>query len=366
MNEIKWLKRWVVLAGLVLVGALVWQFTKRGDTDSATNTVEIVPITPHGVAPSPRPKAESEPSESIAEEGDGEPNTPAVSREKLDEYLLKHNRSAASLLAGYHALQDTNLLNEAAARFPNDPYVQWAMLTSEGLGGEQRRQWLEAFKTSSPENSLANYLSAAEHFKVGNQEAAIKELVEASGKKQFKDFAMEAMIDEQELQRFAGRSAFESMHVSGWGGDLLRQLAPMKVVANGIAEAQAKYAQDGNSNSTDNLRQIGFGLADRLDSRDGGKFLISQMVGMSVEYIMLKSLDPNTPYESLGGKTPIERQAEVKQQKEEYRKLMPALSEAYNVLSESEWVSYTDRMKAHGELEALRWLHQRVEAAKAK
>ena len=129
------------MAGLVLVGALVWQFTKRGDTDSATNTVEIVPITPHGVAPSPRPKAESEPSESIAEEGDGEPNTPAVSREKLDEYLLKHNRSAASLLAGYHALQDTNLLNEAAARFPNDPYVQWAMLTSEGLGGEQRRQW---------------------------------------------------------------------------------------------------------------------------------------------------------------------------------------------------------------------------------
>ena len=76
----------------------------------------------------------------------------------------------------------------------------------------------------------------------------------------------------------------------------------MKVVANGIAEAQAKYAQDGNSTSTDNLRQIGFGLADRLDSGDGGKFLISQMVGMSVEYIMLKSLDPNTPYESLGYK----------------------------------------------------------------
>ena len=81
---------------------------------------------------------------------------------------------------------------------------------------------------------------------------------------------------------------------------------------------------------------------------------------------MLRNMDSNTAYESLGGKTPVERQAEMKEQKAEYRKLMPALSEAYNVLSESEWVGYSDRMKAHRELEALRWLHQRVEAAKAK
>ncbi len=366
MSEIKWLKRLVVLAALFLVGAFVLRFANRRGNDSATHTAEVVSITPHAIAPSPRPKPESKPVVPMVQEGDGEPNPLAVSYEKLDEYLAKHNRSAASLLAGYHALQDTNLLNEAAAKFPNDPYVQWAMLTSEGLGGEQRRQWLEAFKTSSPDNSLANYLSAAEHFKAGNQDAAIKELLDASGKKQFKDFAIEAMIDEQELHRFAGQSAFESLHVSGWGGDLMRQLAPMKVVANGIADVQAKYTQGGDEASADNLRQIGFGLANRMESGDGGKFLISQMVGAAIEARMLQSLDPNTTYESLGGKTPAERQAEMKQQKAEYRKLMPALSEANNVLSESEWVSYSDRMKAHGELEALRWLHQRVEAAKAK
>ena len=366
MSETKWLKMLVVLAALVLVGALVLRLAGSRSNDPATKPAEVVSIPPHGVAPSTRPKPADTPVESAASEDHEGPSPLAVSREKLDEYLVKHNRSAASLLAGYHALQDTNLLNEAAAKFPNDPYVQWAMLTSEGLGGEQRRQWLEAFKTSSPDNSLANYLSAAEHFKAGNQEAAIKELLDASGKRQFKDFAMEAMIDEQELHRFAGKSAFESMHVSGWGGDLEHQLAPMKAVANGIAEAQAKYAQGGDTASADNLRQIGFGLANRMDSGDGGRFLLSQMVGALIEKRMLEGLDPNTPYESLGGKTPAERQAEMKQQKAEYRKLMPALSEAYNVLSESEWVSYSDRMKAQGELEALRWLRQRVDAAKAK
>jgi hypothetical protein len=366
MNEIKWLKKLIVLAALVLVGALVWQLTKRGDADSVTSTEEVVPITPHGVASNTRQKPELKPVESMPEENEDGPNPLAVPREKVDAYLAKHNRSAASLLAGYHALQDTNLLNEAAAKFPNDPYVQWAMLTSEGLGGEQRRQWLEAFKTSSPDNSLANYLSSAEHFKAGNQEAAIKELLIASGKKQFKDFAMEAMIDEQELHRFAGQSAMMAVHAHGWADDLVGQLAPMKVAANGIAEAHAKFSQGGDATSAENLKQIGFGLAERMESGDGGKFLISQMVGSAIEHIMFKDMDPNTPHESLGGQTPAQRQAEWKQQRAEYKKLMPALSEAYNVLSESELVSYSDRMKAHGELEALRWLQQRVEAAKTK
>jgi hypothetical protein len=39
---------------------------------------------------------------------------------------------------------------------------------------------------------------------------------------------------------------------------------------------------------------------------------------------------------------------------------MTALSAAHGSLSEEEWVSYSDRMKAFGELEALQWLQQRM------
>lgn len=366
MNETKWLKMLVVLAALVLVGALVLQLTKHRADDSALNTTEVVPITPHGVAASTRQKPEPKPAEAMPEEADDGPSPLAVSREKLDEYLVKHHRSAASLLAGYHAMQDTNLLNEAAVKFPNDPYVQWAMLTSEGLGGEQRRQWLEAFKTSSPENSLANYLSAAEHFKSGNQDAAIKELLDASGKKQFKDFSMEAMIDEQELHRFAGQSAMMAVHANGWGADLMHQNIPMKALANGIAEAQARYAHAGDAESAAKLVQMGLGLSDRFASGDGGRFLVSQMWVAAIEGIMLKNLDPNTAYESLGGKTPAERQAEMKLQKTEWKNMAGVLPKAYGVLTEDEWVSYSDRMKTFGEVEAIKWLKQRVDAAKVK
>ena len=147
--------------------------------------------------------------------------------------------------------------------------------------------------------------------------------MEASGKKQFKDFAMEAMIDEQELHRFAGQSAIVSVHANGWGGDLMQQNMPMKVVANGIAEAQTKYAQAGDADSAAKLVQIGFGLSDRFESGDGGRFLVSHMWGAAIEGIMLKNLDPNTAYESLGGKTPAERQAEMKLQKAEWKKMKP-------------------------------------------
>jgi hypothetical protein len=107
--------------------------------------------------------AEKEPSDppgAETEEAEGLP------REKVEEYLTRNKRSAASLLAAFHALDNTNYLNEAAANFPNDPQLQWTILTRDAFP-QERRQWLDRFKASSPDNSLANYLSAADHFRTG-------------------------------------------------------------------------------------------------------------------------------------------------------------------------------------------------------
>lgn len=294
-----------------------------------------------------------------------ETNVFELSLEKIAEFLQRHNRNASSLLAAYHAMHDTNMLNEAAEKFPNDPYVQWAMLTSESLSDADRRKWLDAFKTSSPDNSLADYLSAAEHFNSGNRDAALKEITEASGKALFKDFTMEAMIDEQELRRGAGQSAMLAIHGAGWAGDLLQELSPMKAVAKGIADAQKDFKQSGDSTSADNLVQMGLLLAGRLNG-EGGKFVLGQMVGDAIESRMLAALDPNTKYESLGGKTPDERKAELKAAKEAFKENATLMPKAYGVLNESEWVTYSDRMKTFGEREALRWLKQRLAEAESK
>ena len=50
----------------------------------------------------------------------------------------------------------------------------------------------------TPENPLANYLSARDYFKNGQSESAVSELLAAASKPAFNDYAMEFKLDEEE------------------------------------------------------------------------------------------------------------------------------------------------------------------------
>jgi hypothetical protein len=345
---------------LVLLIGFVLHFT-RGRTENAATPLLATSQTPDSAAsersshPPNRAVWDAELSELADADDAGLANIP---REKVEEYLARNHRSAASLLAAFHALEDTNYLNEAAAKFPNDPQLQWTILARDAYP-EDRRKWLELFKASSPDNSLANYLSAADHFKNGQTDAAIKELLEASGKRQFKDYAMESKLNGEELSRAAGRTVLESIHAAGWAGDLLPELATFKELALGIGEAQMKYLEAGDSASANNLVQMQLSLADRLTTGEGGRLAISQLVGYAIEAIALKQLDQNAGYDFLGGKTPTERLAELKRERDSLKELSKSLSAALGNMTEAEMLGFSDRMKTYGEVEALRWVQQR-------
>jgi hypothetical protein len=282
---------------------------------------------------------------------------PQLLREKVEEYLARNNRNAASLLAALHALDNTNYLNEAAANFPNDPQVQWTILARDAYP-EERRKWLELFKAGSPDNSLANYLSAADHFKTGQSDPALNELLEASDKQQFKDYAMEARLSEEELSRASGRTPLESIHIAGWATDVLPGLASLKGLARSIGDTHKQYLDAGDAASANNLAQLELTLANRLSTGEAGKLLINQLVGISIEAMTLKQLEQNIAYEFLGGKTPTLRQEELKQQKESLNQVARSLSSLYWTLNEAEMLGFSDRVKVYGEVEATHWLQQ--------
>ena len=283
---------------------------------------------------------------------------PRIPREKVEEYLTRNQRSAASLLAAFHALDDTNYLHEAAAKFPNGPHLQWTVLARDAFP-EERRKWLDLFKTSSPDNSLANYLSAADHFKNGQTEAGIQELLEASRKKKFKDYAMDAMLEEQELGRAAGRTPLEAVQVAGWGEDLFPELGTLKKLAHDIGDAQKQHLGAGDSASANNLVQMELTLADRLTTEEGGRMMLNLQVGISIEALSLRQLDQNARYDFLGGKTPSERLAFLKQAGASLRELQHDFTAAYPKMTEAEVLSFNDLWKTYGEAEALRWVQQR-------
>jgi hypothetical protein len=273
--------------------------------------------------------------------------------------LAKHNRNATSLLAAFRALEDTNYLNEAATNFPNDPHVELAILAHDAFPAD-RRKWLDLFKASSPSNSLADYFSAQDHFKNGNTDAAVNDLLAASGKSQFDNFEMESRLDSEAMYLYSGKSPIESDHASlaDISAEALPELATFKRLAQGMGDLQKQYLAAGDADSAVNLAQMGMALGAQLSSGDSGKYAINQLVGIADENIVLAQLDPNTSYDFLNGQTPAQVLQQLKDQKKSYSALARQFSAAYPSLTEEEMASYLQRSKIYGEFDAMRWAVQ--------
>jgi hypothetical protein len=284
---------------------------------------------------------------------------PKISREQIENCLKNYNRSAASLLAAFHALDDTNYLDEAAKNFPNDPHVIWTVLAHDEFT-QDHRKWLDALKASSPGNSLANYLSAEDYFKNGQNDAAANELLAATSKSQFDDFTMQSRLDEEELTQCGGKSALASAKTSltAVASDILPELATLKRLAQSISELQKQKLAAGDTNSAENLSKIELSLANRFFDGDSGKPLINQLVGIAIERMALSELDQNASYDFLNGETPQQVSQELKQQKTAFSQLAKNFQAAYPTLTDEEMTSYLQRSKIYGETAAMQWVVQ--------
>ena len=141
--------------------------------------------------------------------------TPKLTRERIESYLKENRRSAASLLAIFRATGDSALLREAE-KYPHDPQVNFAAVFDKDASPEERRQRLDAFKQSAPDNALANYLSALDYFKSGQTDQAVQELSAAFGKQGFQDYSWDFVQNAEEAWRAAGYTEAETKMVATW------------------------------------------------------------------------------------------------------------------------------------------------------
>jgi len=72
----------------------------------------------------------------------------------------------------------------------------------------------------------------------------------------------------------------------------------------------------------------------------------------------LSQLNQNTSYDFLDGQTPAQALQQLKDQKKAYGELAGNVSTVYPSLTEGEMVSYFQRSKIYGELEAMKWVVQ--------
>ncbi|MBI3881346.1 MAG: hypothetical protein HY301_14940 [Verrucomicrobia bacterium] len=284
---------------------------------------------------------------------------PRLKREVADAYLAKKDRNSESLLAVFKARRDPAYLKEAAQKFPADRSVQLAVILSDEFKGE-RRQWLERFKESSPDNPLATYLSAREHLQSGRTEEALQDLVAGSGRHSFDDLTMQGMLRAEELYVSVDFTSPMAKTMAMADG-----MNPMFTELRGLSREMtnlvAGYRQANDGASADKMMQAGLEMARQLQSGPGGRLVINQMVGIAIEQQFMRLMELGQASQMLGVSVE-ERLAQMKAQRAEFGELTKQSISLYE-LPEREQALYFDRLKVNGELDAMRWLKERLQNA---
>jgi RNA polymerase sigma factor (sigma-70 family) len=280
-------------------------------------------------------------------------DAPKLTGQQVESYLKENQRNAASLLAAYRSTGDAALLQEAMQKFSGDPQVAFEAAFRKDVSAEERRQWLDALKLSAPQNAFADYLSAADHFKGGQSDQAVQDLIAASGKTQFQDYTLERVQDDEEAYRAAGYSVAEAKTIPATQL-LLPQLAQMKELSENLGELAKSYRQASDESSAQAVLRMAASLGQRYSIISPGEPEISQLVGIAMERIALNGMDANSPYD--GKRTVKDRLEQLAQQSAEIRQLAQQTEALQSRMTEQDWISYKDRWRNFGEEAAGRWL----------
>jgi hypothetical protein len=276
-----------------------------------------------------------------------------LTAEQVESYLKANRRNAASLLAAYRTTGNPALLEEAMQQYPNDPQVDFEAVFKKDASPDQRRQWLDAFKQSAPDNALANYLSALDYFKAGQTDQAVQELIAASDKPQFQDYSMNSVQDNEEAYLAAGYSVAEAKALAFVPTSMaLPDLRDLKQLGQDMVDLANSYRQTSDETSAQAALQMAVNLGQQSST---GKYMIDLDLGLKVERNALRAMDPNSPYGN-SGQTVQDRLSELTQQIAAGYELDKQADPLMQTMSDQDWISYTDRARLFGERAAIRWL----------
>jgi len=278
-----------------------------------------------------------------------------LTAEQVESCLKANGRKAASLLAAFHDSGNSALLEEAMQKFPNDPQVALEAAFQKDASPEQRRQWLDAFKQSAPDNALANYLSALDNFKAGRTDQAVQELIAASGKQKFEDYLPDRIQNDEEAYLSAGYPLADSKAVAIWQRSDLPRPGDLRELVRDMRDLANSYRQAGDAASAQAVMQMIVGLGERYRNSPQGRSAVIQNVGMSIESFALATLDPRRPYGS-AGQTVQDRLNQIREQFAAHEALGKQFTALLPTMSDQDWIGYCDRMKTSGEDAAWRWL----------
>ena len=285
--------------------------------------------------------------------------SPTLTRPQVENYLAQNRRNLDSLLTAFHLTHDSALLREAEANYPNDPRVSfagWADTRRDNNSSpELRRQWLDAFKQSAPDNALANYLSASEYLRSGQTDQAVEELMAAAAKPKYQDYMADHIQSAEEAYLSAGYSLADAKF-EAYVFTTNPQLAGMKGLRDGLGELSSLYRQAGDEASAQATLQIGLKLGQQVSA--SGLYLVDDFFGLALQRQMLGKMDPAAPSDN--GLAVQDQRNQVAARIENLRALSTSEQPILQTMSDQDLISFLDRLKVSGESAALQWAKNRM------
>ncbi len=269
-------------------------------------------------------------------------------------YLAANGRNASSLLAAFRTTGDPALLTEALQKHSDDPQVGFEAAIRIDASAQQRRAALDAFKQAAPENALACYLSALDHFKAGQVDDAVDDLNAAATRTQFQDYILDRIRTDEDMYRLAGHPPGEAQFMAS---AFLPEahLTQLIDLGHNLVDLAAGYASIGDQDSQKAALQMALNLGQHLDDPAAAQTMRWQLIGLRIERAALEVMDPSSP---ISGSDQLvqARLDQLGRQKDSLQQLTKQADPLWKSLSDADWTGYHAQLAAGGEESAVRWL----------
>ena len=283
-----------------------------------------------------------------------EGKVPQLSQAEVDAFLKSEGRTTRNLLAAARILKDLKYAREAAILDPKDPLPQLE-LALRGETPEERATAIAGFRAAAPDNSLGDYLAAHQAFASGDAGVAGEALLKSLDNPLYADYGQQLIDSSTQAYLSSGYDA-ESASISAMLSFTVGQLGPLVRLSDDLKSLQTEFIRAADFDAAEPTVVIGLTLGQRM--QDQGPYLIDQLTGIHIEKKFLDVLDPDTRA-GPDGETAGERIAILETKMLEIKDLTSRFTPAFASADAATQSQYLTKMKAEGELSAMRWLVNR-------
>ena len=280
-----------------------------------------------------------------------EGKVPKLNQLEVEAFLKNQGRTTMNLLVASRLLNDLGFAREAAKDDPKNPAVQLE-LALRGETPEEKAAAVAAFREAAPGNSLGDYLAAHQAFLAGDAGAAGAALIQSLDNPLFADYSRQLVAGSEQAYLESGYEPNAAAGAAMFALTIPRA-GPLMEVSKSLLSLQQEFIRSADFDAAEPTVIIGLTLGQRI--QDQGPYLIDQLIGVNIERQFLQQLDPLTQA-GPGGQSAGERLEALDANLMEIRSLASAFPEKFASADEATQAQYLAKVKAEGELAAMRWL----------